>query len=237
MNIEQSDNNLATRLIFSLLVSLFLFTNQSSSQSSCDSTFRVMSFNIRYNNPGDSLNSWQYRKERVAQLIRYHKADVCGLQEALTDQIHDLTSLLPDFAWYGVGREDGKSTGEYCPIFYRRNRFQLIQHGTFWLSPFPDSVGSRGWDAALPRRVTWGCLEEHKTGKIFFVMNTHFDHKGETARRMSASLLLDSVKSKIAYAPVIVTGDFNSDDSSDVYQKMVDQNSTTPLLVDGLYES
>ncbi len=186
----------------------------------CDSSFSLLTFNLRYDNPGDSLNGWPYRKGRVAALIRYHDADVCGFQEALKGQIDDLSDLLPDFGWCGVGRDDGRSAGEFSPIFYRKSRFNVLQSGTFWLSDSPGTAGSRGWDAALPRIVTWALLHDRPAGRDCLFLNTHFDHQGVVARQMSARLLLDTVRTKIAAWPVFVTGDFNSTDTSVVYRIM-----------------
>ena len=200
------------------LVLTFLCLAELAAQAPCDSSFRVLSFNIRYNNPDDSSNAWPNRKDRVAGLIRFHGADLCGFQEALEGQIDDLAALLPGFGWYGVGRDDGKEAGEFSPIFYRTSRFRLISAGTFWLSPTPGESGSKGWDAALPRIVTSAVLEDLSTHMQFRMFNTHFDHVGETARRMSARVLLDSVRA--ANFPVIVTGDFNSSDTSVVYRTM-----------------
>ncbi len=197
----------------------------------CDSSFRVLTFNLRYNNPGDSINAWPNRKARVAALIRYHSADVCGFQEALEGQIGDLTGLLPEFGWYGVGRDDGEKRGEFNPIFFRKDRFGLLRDGTFWLSPTPDTAGSKGWDAALPRIVTWAELQDRITGKKFIFFNTHFDHQGETARRMSARMLLDSAEMKIRSYPVIVTGDFNTTDTSAAYRAMTSRDLQDAITV------
>jgi hypothetical protein len=117
---------------------------------------RVMSFNIRYNNPGDGPNAWPLRKAWVAQLIRFHDADAVGVQEALPGMLADLDTLLPEFARIGVGRTDGVTKGEFSAILYRRDRLEMLENATFWLSPTPDVVGSKGWDAALERIATCG---------------------------------------------------------------------------------
>lgn len=186
----------------------------------CDSTIRVLSFNIRYDNPGDGLNSWQFRKNRIAQFIRYHGADLCGFQEALSNQIEDLDSLLPEYDWIGVGREDGMQNGEFCPIFFRKDRFTLKDQGTFWLSETPSVAGSKGWDAALPRIVTWCFVKDTVTRNVIGCFNTHFDHVGENARRMSAQLLVEKVDKYMNSVPLIITGDFNCTDTSVVHSIM-----------------
>ena len=188
-----------------------------------DSTLRVMTFNIRYNNPDDGEHAWPHRKERVASVIRFHEADLVGMQEALQGQIDDLEALLPEYAWFGVGRDDGATAGEFSPIFYRKDRFDLIDQATFWLSETPEVVGSQGWDAALPRIVTWGRFRDNRTGTAFFLFNTHFDHRGAQARTESARLLLAQIDALAADAPVVVTGDFNVEPTTEAYRVMVEE--------------
>ncbi|GIV62268.1 MAG: endonuclease [Rhodothermaceae bacterium] len=170
---------------------------------------RVMTFNIRYDNPQDGENAWPHRKERVASTIRFHGTDVAGLQEALRHQIDTLAAHLPAYAWLGVGRDDGHDGGEFSPIFYRKDRLIPVEHGTFWLSPTPDVPGSKGWDAALPRIATWAVFEDRTTGRRFLFMNTHFDHRGETARTESARLLAAHLAERAGTMPVVLAGDFN----------------------------
>ncbi|MDX1619310.1 MAG: endonuclease/exonuclease/phosphatase family protein, partial [Balneolaceae bacterium] len=121
------------------------------------------------------------------------------------------------FDWSGVGRTDGKQAGEFSPIFYNSRRFEKLDNGTFWLSKTPDTP-SRGWDAALPRIVSWVRLEERDSGTEFYFFNTHFDHRGEKARRESAGLILRKIGELAGESvPVIVTGDFNAAPDSDPY--------------------
>lgn len=179
---------------------------------------RVMSFNIRFNTARDSANAWPHRKDLAASMIRFHHANLAGLQEALKGQIDDLAERLPGYGWFGVGRDDGRDKGEFSAIFYRRDRFELLEESTFWLSEEPEVIGSKGWDAAITRIVTWGKLRDRSTGKVFFHFNTHFDHRGVRAREESASLLLTKIKEIAGTTPVIVTGDFNSRESSEPYR-------------------
>lgn len=174
-----------------------------------DSVVRVMSYNIRYNNPGDGVHAWPHRADRVANLIRYHAPDLFGLQEALVGQIEDLTARLPHYAWFGVGRDDGRAVGEGTPIFYRRDRFVLLAQGTFWLSETPEVPGSKGWDAAITRIATWGRFQDRRSGARFVFLNTHFDHMGQQAREHSARLILDRLRTLADGLPAIVAGDFN----------------------------
>ena len=190
---------------------------------------RVMSFNIRYNTARDSANAWPHRKDMAASMIRFHHADLAGLQEALKGQIDDLVERLPGYGWFGVGRDDGREKGEFSAIFYRKDRFELLEESTFWLSEEPEVIGSKGWDAAITRIVTWGKLRDRSTGKVFFYFNTHFDHRGVRAREESASLLLTKVKEIAGTTPVIVTGDFNSSESSEPYRILTESTSTESL--------
>ncbi|MBN2093246.1 endonuclease/exonuclease/phosphatase family protein [candidate division KSB1 bacterium] len=193
--------------------------------------FRVMTFNIRMNTPADSSNAWPNRKDLVTSMVRFHQADLVGFQEVLDDQMEDLKQALPEFGWFGVGRDDGQKAGEYSAIFYRKNRFNLQKQETFWLSETPEVAGSRGWDAACVRIVTWGEFEDNRTGKKFYHFNTHFDHRGEQARKNSVRLLLSKVQSIAGTKPVVVTGDFNFNESSPLYHLIVDS-----AQVQNLYE-
>ncbi len=191
---------------------------------------RIMSFNIRLNTPRDSSNAWPNRKDLAASMIRFHHADLVGLQEALKIQVDDLAERLPGYEWIGVGRDDGRERGEFMAIFYRSDRFELLEEATFWLSENPDSVGVRGWDAAYNRVVTWGKFRDRLTDRVFFHFNTHFDNVGEQARRESARLLLAKVEEIAGTAPVVVTGDFNCQESSEPYRILTDTTSTESLL-------
>jgi endonuclease/exonuclease/phosphatase family metal-dependent hydrolase len=178
----------------------------------------VMTFNIRLNVAADSLNAWPYRKDKVASQVLFYEADILGVQEALPDQMRDLQERLPQYKHVGVGRDDGKEKGEFSAIFYDTTRLSLLESNTFWLSETPEVAGKKGWDAALPRIVTWAKLRDRKTGKLFFAFNTHFDHMGQMARRQSARLLLQKVNEIAGSTPAIITGDFNAKPSDEPIQ-------------------
>lgn len=178
---------------------------------------RVISYNIRYDNPGDSLNAWVHRKEMVTGLLKFHRADLVGIQEGLQHQVQFLAEALPGFGWCGVGRDDGKQAGEFSAIFYRQSRFKLLRDSTFWLSPTPAEI-SVGWDAAMERICTWAQFKDKVSGQLFFVFNTHFDHRGEKAREESARLLLKQIQRLARTAPVVLTGDFNTPENSVPYR-------------------
>lgn len=170
----------------------------------------VISFNIRYNNPGDGINAWPNRIEMVSGLLDFHDPDIFGLQEALYVQITDIHKNLPEYEWFGVGRDDGEKEGEFSPIFFKKSKFILIEKGNFWLSEDCDKPGL-GWDAVCNRIVAWGKFQSKVTGKKFLVFNTHFDHRGDEARKNSAFLIRDKIKeiSNNQGLPEILTGDFN----------------------------
>jgi endonuclease/exonuclease/phosphatase family metal-dependent hydrolase len=211
------------------LLCCFPAVSQGSSENTSCLSVKVMSFNIRYDNPGDGENRWANRSNMVASMILFHDADLVGVQESLINQVHDLEKLLKGYAWTGVGRDDGKQMGEYSAIFYRSERVKLLDNGTYWLSQTPDHPGL-GWDAACKRVVTWGLFEDLKTGKKFCHFNTHFDHMGDTARVESAHLLKARMASIAGELPVIVTGDFNCDDRSVPYQIMTAANPFPQLF-------
>jgi endonuclease/exonuclease/phosphatase family metal-dependent hydrolase len=179
---------------------------------------RVMTFNIRYDNPRDGENAWPNRKDWVASLIRFHAADAVGVQEGLLRQLVDLDARLPGWARVGVGRADGREAGEFSAIFYRTDRLELLESGTFWLSPTPEVAGSKGWDAAIERIATWARFRDQRSGCRYLHLNTHFDHIGEQARQESARLIRRRLATLAGGLPVIVTGDFNTTPSSDAYR-------------------
>lgn len=178
----------------------------------------VMSFNIRLDHAGDSLNNWKYRKDNAAQMIVYYAPDIVGMQEVVKNQLDDLKDRLPQYTALGVGRADGKEKGEYCSLFFKTSRFDLIKDGNFGLSETPDTIGVKGWDAACERILTWAVLKDKVSGKELAAFNTHFDHVGEVARRESAKLILEKIKEIAGELPVVVTGDFNGTVDSEPIQ-------------------
>jgi endonuclease/exonuclease/phosphatase family metal-dependent hydrolase len=190
---------------------------------------KVMTYNIRYANAGDTPNAWGERKEKVFALISESDPDVFGLQEALKEQITDMEKAFPGYKRVGVGRDDGKEAGEYSPLFYNAGKYKLKESGVFWLSQTPTLPGSRGWDAACNRVVTWVQLKDKASGLPFFVFCTHFDHMGEVARRNSARLLLHAVDSLAGTMPVVVLGDFNALPESEPYRIITDTSNPLHL--------
>jgi len=190
----------------------------------------VMTFNIRYENPDDGMFAWDSRKEMVFWLIEKYDPDILGIQEALESQMNEMDTALSAYRWSGVGRDDGECTGEYVPVFFKKDRFMLADEGRFWLSENPEVPGSKGWDAACTRMVSWIKLLEIGSGYEYFVFNTHFDHVGAEARLNSARLLTDSVRHIARLNPVIIMGDFNCSPDSDPLNVLSDLFSDSRLL-------
>jgi endonuclease/exonuclease/phosphatase family metal-dependent hydrolase len=183
-----------------------------------DEAIRVMSYNIRFDNPEDGINAWPNRSASVAHLIRsVYDPDLIGMQEALHHQIDELDERLSAYSWVGVGRTDGNLGGEFSPIFYKRDKFELLQTNTFWLSETPEIPGSKSWDAAITRIVSWAKFRDKESEKEFYLFNTHFDHIGVESRKESARLILYAMGDIAGNAPVVLTGDLNVTEESEVY--------------------
>ena len=196
------------RLIYLLAAVAFTACGSATSLS-------VMTFNMRYDNPEDGQNNWRFRRERIAGVIKAQEIDVLGTQELLPNQFNDLSGLLTGYQGVGVGRLDGAESGEYCAVFFRKDRFTLLDSGTFWLSETPEVVGSLGWDGACERIATWVVLRDRDGRELFFI-DTHLDHVGQVARDEGVSLLMKRIETLSGGRPVILTGDFNSEPGSSV---------------------
>ena len=198
-------------------------------------TLRLATYNIRYDNKRDTANAWSKRVPYLTKLIAFQDFDVFGAQEVLYNQLQDMADQLPGYAHVGVGRDDGKQTGEFSPVFYKKDKFDLVRQGTFWLSP-TSATPSKGWDAALPRICSWAQLREKSSGFTFYFFNTHFDHVGTEARRESARLILAKVKEMAGATPAVLTGDFNIDQRNESYTilstsgALRDAYQTAPLV-------
>ncbi len=201
-----------------LLIALTALTLGGCSSTEQKINVRWATFNIRYDNPSDTPNDWQSRKDHVAQYILDEQIDIVGMQEVLHNQFLDLQALLPEYAGIGVGRDDGKTAGEYAPLFYRKDKYEVLDSNTFWLAENPDSIGMMGWDAACTRIATWAKMKDKASGKVFMTVNTHFDHVGTEAQRQSALLIIRKIKEIVGDRPAVLTGDFNVTDESDAYR-------------------
>ncbi len=172
-------------------------------------TVKVMTYNIKYDNVNDTVNNWNDRKEGMVDLLKQQKPSFIGMQEVLFNQLQYLDEALPNYAYIGVGRDDGKEKGEFSPILYNSEKYRLLRSNTFWLSKTPDKV-SVGWDAALERICTYGLFEDKITSTKLWVFNTHFDHVGVKARKKSAMLILEKIRQiNTDKLPVVLMGDLN----------------------------
>ena len=207
---------------FSLFIVLFscLYTGAISQQNH----LIVGTFNVRYDNAGDTGNLWKDRAPVAAALIRFHQFDIVGTQEGLINQINDLQNALPQYAHYGIGRDDGKDKGEHSAIFYKKALYTVLDSGDFWLSEHPEKPGF-GWDARNNRICSWLKLKRKSDKKTFFVFNVHYDHRGVTARKESSKLILKKIAEIAGNQPVVFTGDFNGTKESEWYQEI--NNSAT----------
>jgi endonuclease/exonuclease/phosphatase family metal-dependent hydrolase len=183
---------------------------------------KVMTYNIRLDTETDGVNQWKNRTHKVVGLIKKYNPDLFGVQEALHNQMTDLKNNLPEFDFVGVARDDGKEKGEYSAIFYKKEKFEVLMQSTFWLSETPEVPGSKSWDAAITRVVTWAKLKEKKGGTVFLIANTHFDHMGKEARLNSARMIKKFAATD-PDIPVIVTGDFNAQPDEPPYQTIVEK--------------
>ncbi|MGV3695914.1 endonuclease/exonuclease/phosphatase family protein [Flavobacterium sp.] len=179
---------------------------------------KLITYNIRLDVASDGENAWPNRKEYWASQMKFYEPDIFGIQEALPHQVTDIAAMLPEYGYVGAGR-DGDGKGESSNIFFKKNRFRVLQQNTFWLSETPDVI-SRGWDAALNRVCTYALFKDAETTHTFWVFNTHLDHMGELARTNSIKLILSKITELNAQNhPVFLMGDFNSEPTE---QRIID---------------
>jgi endonuclease/exonuclease/phosphatase family metal-dependent hydrolase len=227
---------LTAGLVLLLAAALLLPVGQAApSPAAAPGTLRIMSFNIRYGTANDGPNHWDRRRELLVDTIRKFDPDLLGTQETLLDQAEFLAEKLPQHAWLGVGRDDAKRKRESVAIYWRKDRFEKLDGGHFWLSETPDIPGSKGWDTAITRMATWVKLRDKKSespGSSFLWLNTHFDHMGQQARVESGRLIRAWLHKNAAKLPVVVTGDFNTDAGSAPYKALVSGDGDAPQLTD-----
>ncbi len=208
---------------FSLSVTAIIFIFLAEAQQ-----LTVGTYNLRYDNPMDTGNLWVDRAPVVANLIRFHDFDILSTQEGLKNQLDYIKNALPQYSYYGIGRDDGKNKGEHSAIFFKKEEFTLLKKGDFWLSQTPDKP-SLGWDAICCKRIcSWVYLQHKKSKKKFYFFSVHFDHQGMQARRESSKLMLQKIKQIAGSEPAIFAGDLNGDHESDWYQTL----ATSKLIKD-----
>ena len=211
------------KLVYGLLIALAAVSCTKSGQKA-PAEMNVATYNLRLSNLGDSLegNGWGQRAPYVAKLIQYHEFDIFGTQEGKYHQLEDLKAMMPEYEYIGVGRDDGARGGEYAAIFYKPERFELLDSGNFWLST-DTTRPNKGWDAECIRVCTWGKFHDKIADKTFVYYNLHMDHIGVVARAESAKLILEKIKAMPEKHPVMLSGDFNVDQNNESY--MLLQNS------------
>ncbi|MBS1496570.1 MAG: endonuclease/exonuclease/phosphatase family protein [Bacteroidetes bacterium] len=196
--------------IFVVFIFVFALNKLSSAQQ-----LKVMTYNMRLALASDKEDDWEHRKEMFAGMIGFYDPDFFGVQEALPQQVNYLETNLNKYKHIGIGR-DGVNKGEASAIFYLASKFQLLQSNTFWLSETPGAI-SKGWDASYIRICTYGLFKDKKSGKKFWVFNTHLDNDGKVARAKGLELILKRMDSlNTSNLPVILTGDFNTAPNTDV---------------------
>lgn len=177
----------------------------------------MASFNIRFDNPADKENGWEYRQEHVLAMMVYYSWDIVGLQEVCGNQLDDI-SKLPGYSYEGIGREKD-NVSEHSPVFYKKDLFEKEDGGTFWLSLTPD-YPSKSWESDCKRICTWVRLIDKRTGKVFVFLNTHLDHISEEARFQGAQLIIGWINNHASDVPVVITGDFNAFPEERCYQEI-----------------
>jgi endonuclease/exonuclease/phosphatase family metal-dependent hydrolase len=197
------------------VVALLLVMSQIHAQ-----TLIVGTYNLRYQNNYDTGNLWVDRAPVIESLIRFYDFDILGTQEGLIGMINDLSKNLPKYQRYGIGRDDGKDAGEHSAIFFKKDKFSLLDHGDFWLSETPEKP-SLGWDATCCNRIcSWVYLQDKKTGKKIYVFNTHYDYQKDLARNESSKLILKKIKQIAGNERVIFMGDLNGGHESEWYKAL-----------------
>jgi len=227
---DKNSGKMKNLTICSIVV--FFIVLSGCSHKKAENSIKVMTLNIRYDNTEDSINAWPKRETQLCNFMKSEKPDILGMQEVLWNQYQVLDSALVDYSSTGVGRNDGAREGEMTPVFFRKEKFDMVRSITFWLSDFPDEPGSLGWGSSLPRIVTWMEFVEKKSHKHFFFFNTHFAHDSENARLMSSRVLLKEVNRISEGYPFIITGDFNMPPTSTGYSILTGPDESVPLLKD-----
>ena len=170
----------------------------------------AMTYNIRLDTENDGKDAWDFRKQGLVDQVKFHEPSVLGIQEGLYHQVEYIDASLPDYAYVGVGRDDGEKGGEFSAIFFDTRRLERLEHGTFWLSESPEQP-SIGWDASFERICTYASFKDLASLQTFWVFNTHFDHEGVVAREKSAELIIAQIdKINVQRHPFLLMGDFNS---------------------------
>lgn len=210
MRNEMDERKIIVAILRGLAVTLCLLGASPAVAQTGDTALRVMTFNVRLPVPQDGDNAWERRQAVFIETIADAQPDIIGMQELYQRQADHVIEHLPDYAWFGIDRRGGHGD-EHVGIFYRRDRFTLLDSGDFWLSETPEVAGSITWGNLFPRHVSWGLFEDRAAGRRFHVLNTHFPYRAEDgeARLNAARLIAAWIARLPADAPVVLVGDFN----------------------------
>src|SRR5687767_8169485 len=221
--------NLFGAAVLVVLAATGLVARQQGAQQPRD-PLTVLTFNIRYGTANDGPNHWTNRREFLMEVIRKEDADVIGLQEALDAQIREIVAAIPAYAVVGVGRDDGKTRGEYAAILFRRDRLHVSDSGTFWFSDTPGVVASKSWGNTITRICTWARFVD-RDGRAFWHYNVHLDHQSQPSRERSAALLAGRIAARrVPDEPAIVTGDFNAGETNPAVTRLTAPQGDLPAM-------
>lgn len=223
-------------MVFRILLFLFVTVSTGApfllAQAPATEPLAVMSFNIRYGTANDGENRWENRREALFALLRAEDADVIGLQEALYSQIQEILVAVPGYAVAGVGRDDGRTKGEFSAILFRTTRLTLSDAGTFWFSDTPEVVASTTWGNTITRICSWARFVD-RDGRAFWHYNVHLDHLSQPSRERSAELLARRIAARDDRGePAIVTGDFNVGETNPALVPLVGTAAAPGRFVD-----
>ena len=195
-------------------------------------TLDVMTFNIRYGTAADGADEWSARRQSVIDLIERHGPDVLGLQEALAFQLAEIAEGVEGYARVGVGRDDGLLAGEFSAILYDADRLLVDRSGTFWLSDTPSVPASSSWGNGIPRICTWARFVDARSGRAFWVYNTHFDHRSQASRERAAAAIVAHAAERTGREPLVVMGDLNAGPDNPAVRLLLSQRRGEPALKD-----
>lgn len=187
-----------------------------------DETIRVCTYNIQY--PNDGVCKWSNRQVALKGFFNEYKPDLVGSQEPYIAQISDMMEFLgDDYAWFGVNNRNETAAPYYPsaafnPVFYRKDRLELLDWDVIWYTP---KATERGYGADYPRFLHWARFMDLRTGQEFYLFNSHFDHKSEEAKRVAAGILTETVKRIAGDMPAILTGDYNTTETSKAYETVM----------------
>lgn len=214
-------------VIFGLTGSVPVQSQTGIPENSVTADITVMSYNVYI--AGAGKKSPENRSVGVINNLRNVMPDIFGLQEADYNWMQRIIEGMPEYSYVGVGRTDGAEDGEFSPVFYNSEKYNLLNSGTFWYSDTPDKP-SVTWVGLYNRICSWAVFEDKTTGFEFAVFNSHWDHLSVVARNNSAKLLLEKIEEYAPGMPVVITGDFNCKAETVAYETLINGG-----FVDGRY--